>query len=134
MYLFGWCLFSRVSRSKRIFFIRLFLINSWRITVTIGKMTQIELSTTILIKLMQHLKSVPLLFSNMMETLHRINLYCKFHFRLFLLYYIFYFLVTIFPPHTTVEVDLSIQRCFLLLTQYHTSILTGEIFLIFLIN
>jgi hypothetical protein len=37
------------------------------------------------------------------------------------------FLVTIFPPHTTVEADLSIQRCFLLLTQFRTSILTGKI-------
>jgi hypothetical protein len=87
-------------------------------------MTQIELSKSTLIKLMQHLKTVPLLYSNMMETLHRINLYCKFSFRLVLLFYDL--LVTIFPPHTTVEMDLSIQRCFLLLTQLRTSILTGE--------
>ena len=89
-----------------------FLINSWRIVAIVTKMGQIELSKSILIKLMHHLKSVPLLYSNMVEALHRINLYCKSSFQLYLLYATVYFLVIIFPPHTTVEVDLSIQRCF----------------------
>jgi len=128
MYLFGWCLFSRVSENNNFNLIGFFFLNSWRIVATIAKLTQIELSKTTLIKLIHHLKSVPLLFSNMMEALYRINLYCKISFSIiFPLLYFLYFLVTIFPPHTTVEVDLSIQRCFLLLTQFHTSILTGEI-------
>ncbi|CAF0860696.1 unnamed protein product [Rotaria sordida] len=82
-------------------------LTDWRIAGTISKMDQIELSKTILIELMNHLKSVPLLYSNMMETLHRINVY-----------------FLIFPPYTTIEVDLFIQNCFLLLTQFHTSIIT----------
>jgi hypothetical protein len=62
-------------------------MHSWRIVATIAQMIQIELSKATLIKLMHHLKSVPLLFPNLMEALHRINLYCKFSFRLFLLVY-----------------------------------------------
>ncbi|CAF4169559.1 unnamed protein product, partial [Adineta steineri] len=82
-------------------------LTDWHIAARIAKIDQIVLSKTILIKLMHHLKSVPLFYSNMIETLHRINLY-----------------FTIFPPHTTMEIDLSIQRCFLLFSQFHTSIIT----------
>ncbi|CAF1307539.1 unnamed protein product [Rotaria sp. Silwood1] len=82
-------------------------LTDWRIAATISKMGQIELSKTTLISLIHHLKSVPLLYSNMMEALHRINLY-----------------FFIFPPYTTVEVDISIRKCFLLLTQSYTSIIT----------
>jgi hypothetical protein len=108
-------------------------MHSWRIVATISKMIEIELSKATLIKLMHHLKSVPLLFPNLMETLHRINLYCKFSLALtfHFVYILEFLLVTIFPPHTTVEVDLSIQRCLLLLTQFRTSILTGKISLRF---
>ena len=60
-----------------------FFINSWRIGATIAKQTQIELSKSTLIKLMQLVKSVPLLYSNMMETLNRINIYCKSRFSVF---------------------------------------------------
>ncbi|UJR32361.1 hypothetical protein I4U23_019824 [Adineta vaga] len=86
------------------------LVN-WRMVVSIEKMNRIELSTIILIELIQHLQSVPLLYSNMMETLHRINLY-----------------FTIFPPRTTVDIDFSIEKCFLLLTQSYTTVNTGKIF------
>ncbi len=112
-----------------------FYINSWRIAARITKMGQIELSKTTLIKLMHHLKSVPLLYSNMMATLHRINLYCKSSFYSFMIIkFSMLFLVTIFPPDTTVEVDLSVQRCFLLFNQSRTSIKTGKLFFFSLID
>jgi len=67
----------RLHNTKHRESILFFYINSWRITAKITKMGQIELSKRTLIKLIHHLKSVPLLYSNMMATLHRINLYCK---------------------------------------------------------
>ncbi|CAF2072620.1 unnamed protein product [Rotaria magnacalcarata] len=82
-------------------------LTDWRISIRAVKMTQIELSKAILIQLIHHLKSVPLLSSNMMETLRRINLY-----------------FIIFPSYTTFEIDILVEKCYLLLAQYHTSINT----------
>ncbi|CAF3407571.1 unnamed protein product [Rotaria socialis] len=82
-------------------------LTDWRISIRTVKMTQIELSKAILIQLIHHLKSVPLLSSNMMETLLRINLY-----------------FIIFPPYTTFEIDILVEKCYLLLAQHHASINT----------
>ncbi|CAF1448566.1 unnamed protein product [Adineta ricciae] len=79
----------------------------WRIVVNITRMNTIELSPITLTELIQHLKSVPLLYSNLIETLHRVNLY-----------------FTIFPPHTTIDVKFMVQKCSLLLTNFYTSIST----------
>ena len=65
-----------VIRTSNIFH-SLYLSSSWRISAMAGRKIQIELSRKILITLMQHVQSVPFIYSNMMETVYRVNLYCK---------------------------------------------------------
>lgn len=70
-----------IYRSKDIHkYLALYLFiffDSWKIFGTITKITQIELSESILIKLIEHFNSVPYIASDMSEALHRINLYCN---------------------------------------------------------
>lgn len=78
MYLLGWCIFTRVRTDEdRHSSFYSSVLHSWRIAVTIGPKVQIELSKGILHKLIQHAQSVPLIYSNMIDTIYRINLYCK---------------------------------------------------------
>ncbi|CAF0873895.1 unnamed protein product [Rotaria sordida] len=83
------------------------ILTSWRIGAKIV-MGDIQLSKTTLMKLIHHLKSLPLIYSNMSLIIKRAN---------------FYF--ALFSPYATLTNDLSIYNCCLRLLRYsQTSIRT----------
>jgi len=54
-----------------------YVLISWRITVTIPRPAQILLSKLNIKNLLKHSKSVPGLYSDLMETMYRVNCYCN---------------------------------------------------------
>ncbi|CAF4563753.1 unnamed protein product, partial [Rotaria sp. Silwood2] len=83
------------------------LLISWRIAVKIAKMAQVDLSRINLTKIINLNQSVPLFYSNMMETINRINLFFN-----------------IFPPHTSIESHASINKSYFVIMDPKTSIET----------
>ncbi|CAF2599955.1 unnamed protein product [Rotaria sp. Silwood2] len=79
----------------------------WRIAVKIAKMAQVDLSRINLTKIINLNQSVPLFYSNMMETINRINLFFN-----------------IFPPHTSIESHASINKSYFVIMDPKTSIET----------
>ncbi|CAF0818142.1 unnamed protein product [Rotaria sordida] len=82
-------------------------LTDWRIAVKIVQMAEIELSRMIMTKLNKLHRSVPLFYSAMSETLNRINLFFN-----------------IFPPHTSIECNISINKCSFIIMNSKTSIKT----------
>ncbi|CAF3597071.1 unnamed protein product [Rotaria socialis] len=83
-------------------------LTDWRMGVQISKMTEIELSETILTKLIDHHQSIPLFNPTMSQTLNRMNLFLK-----------------IISSHTSIECDISIRKSSLIIKHSKTSIETG---------
>ncbi|CAF3445520.1 unnamed protein product [Rotaria socialis] len=82
-------------------------LTDWRMGVQISKMTEIELSETILTKLIDHHQSIPLFNPTMSQTLNRMNLFLK-----------------IISSHTSIECDISIRKSSLIIKHSKTSIET----------
>lgn len=128
VHLFRWCTSTRVSDLPFVTLnLQIEMISSWRIALSVGKTDDIELSTMVMTKLIDHLQSIPLLYDSMMEALRRINLYCEWSTGLIIHIDLLFCLVLIFLPQTSIEFDLSIRRCFLRLPQLQTSVRTGRI-------
>ena len=102
----------------------------WRIALK-TTMREICLSKAILTKVIDHLSSIPVLYSNMSNLVKRINVYCKYSIYLFRRFYLFN-LVMIFQQHTTLTADLSIYNCyFRFLMNPQRSIRTGNFILLY---
>jgi hypothetical protein len=103
------------------------LFYSWFINMKIA-LGDIQLSKIILMKLILHLNSLPLFYTNINIIIRRINFYCN-QTLWVISYLIWFILVVIFSPHESLITDLSIYNCYLRLFMYpKVSIRTGTSF------